>query len=402
MTAASPGWTSPRARSSRPRRLPFTPGGIAMGGGGRLGDRGRGRRARGARRNDRRDRAAVLHPGQGRPERESHRHGLRSGLRLGGPRVRDGARRPPERGGAAPLPTPLATTSVVFAGERSGSAGAENGRIVRIDPGGEPDHGRPRRCTARSPISRSATGSVWVSIVPDDVVFRLSPDDGSVLATVPAGTGRRPCRPGTGCGSPTQGPRDRAGEHGRDTRASCHHRHALGGPLPRRPPVDIGRRAGAGRNDRDGQGAADPARVRRRRKRPGRPRRERRARSSASSPTRPAHTSSTTPTPRGPRAGSCGRRSRRRCPTSRRTAGHTRSGSAGGSGSRRPRVRRSPPRRSGTRSSARSRPSSPPGGQPNPDRLDSSPMSSVRRRTPPEGRATSAASRRGATRSRSG
>ena len=29
---------------------------------------------------------------------------------------------------------------------------------------------------------------MWVSIVPDDVVYRLSPDDGSVLATIPAGS----------------------------------------------------------------------------------------------------------------------------------------------------------------------------------------------------------------------
>jgi ABC-type transport system substrate-binding protein/tRNA A-37 threonylcarbamoyl transferase component Bud32 len=86
------------------------------------------------------------------------------------------------------FPTPLSTTSVVFAGESVWVAGSENGRIVRIDP-------VTNRITAVTPLHGTVTDlavdrdSVWVSIVPDDVVFRLSPDDGSVLATIPAGAG---------------------------------------------------------------------------------------------------------------------------------------------------------------------------------------------------------------------
>ena len=86
------------------------------------------------------------------------------------------------------FPTPLSTTSVVFAGDNVWVAGAENGRIVRIDP-------VTNRITAVTPLHGTVTDlavdrdSVWVSIVPDDVVFRLSPDDGSVLATIPAGAG---------------------------------------------------------------------------------------------------------------------------------------------------------------------------------------------------------------------
>ena len=84
--------------------------------------------------------------------------------------------------------TPLAPTSVVFAGGEVWVASAENGRIVRIDPA-------TNRITAVTPLHGTAIdlaadrGSVWVATVPDDVVFRLSPDDGSVLATFPAGDG---------------------------------------------------------------------------------------------------------------------------------------------------------------------------------------------------------------------
>ena len=72
------------------------------------------------------------------------------------------------------FPTPLSTTSVVFAGGNVWAASAENGRIVRIDPA-------TNRITAVTPLHGTVTdlavddGSVWVSIVPDDVVFRLQP-----------------------------------------------------------------------------------------------------------------------------------------------------------------------------------------------------------------------------------
>ena len=103
------------------------------------------------------------------------------------------------------FPTPLATTSVVFAGGNVWVASAENGRIVRIDPA-------TNRITAVTPLHGTVTDlavdrdSVWVSIVPDDVVFRLSPDDGSVLATLPAGAGPSTLSAGgRACGSPTRG-----------------------------------------------------------------------------------------------------------------------------------------------------------------------------------------------------
>jgi hypothetical protein len=75
---------------------------------------------------------------------------------------------------------------VAFAASGVWVASAENGRVVRIDPATD-------RITAITPLHGTITdlavdrGSVWVSIVPDDVVFRLSPDDGSVLATIPGG-----------------------------------------------------------------------------------------------------------------------------------------------------------------------------------------------------------------------
>ena len=169
------------------------------------------------------------------------------------------------------FPTPLSTTSVVFAGGNVWAAGSENGRIVRIDP-------VTNRITAVTPLHGTVTDlavdrdSVWVSIVPDDVVFRLSPDDGSVLATIPAGDGAvNPVGRGRGVDRRREGARDRPGEHGRDTRATAHHRHAVGGPLPRRPAVGLGRRVRARRVRRDDRDAPDPARHRRHRpRRPGR------------------------------------------------------------------------------------------------------------------------------------
>ena len=170
--------------------LPFTPGGIAAGGGDawvtedggdglvRL-DGTTGAIAR---------RFSV--PARGDRSREPDRHRLRSGLRLGGPRARDGARRPPDRGGRStasrprcprrPSSSPATTVWV---------AGAENGRIVEDRPGGEPHHGRHAAARHDHRPRGRQRNSVWVAIVPDDVVFRLSPDDGSVLATIPAGDG---------------------------------------------------------------------------------------------------------------------------------------------------------------------------------------------------------------------
>ena len=170
------------------------------------------------------------------------------------------------------FPTPLAPTSVVFAGDNVWVAGAENGRIVRIDPA-------TNRITAVTPLHGTVTDlavdrdSVWVSTVPDDVVFRLSPDDGSVLATLPAGDGPSTLSAGDGVWiADTRGPRDRPREHGRDTRAAAHHRHAVGGPLPRRPAVGLGgRRPAARRLRREYGGAPDPARHRRPSARPTRP-----------------------------------------------------------------------------------------------------------------------------------
>jgi ABC-type transport system substrate-binding protein len=82
--------------------------------------------------------------------------------------------------------TPLAATSIVFAEGAVWVASAENGRVVKIDPA-------INKITASTPLHATITdlavgnGSVWVSIVPDNVVYRLSLDDGSVLATIPAG-----------------------------------------------------------------------------------------------------------------------------------------------------------------------------------------------------------------------
>ena len=239
----------------------------------RLGDRGRRRRAR-ARSTARPARSRGGSPS--RPgatgSRESHRHRVRSGLGLGGPRRPRRCASTPGAGRCSTASRPRwprrpwsspATTSGWRAPRTAGSSGSTRRRT-----GSRPS----RRCTARSPTSRSDRNSVWVSIVPDDVVFRLSPDDGSVLATLPAGDGPSTLSAGDGrVDRRRRGPRDRPGEHGRDTRAAAHHRHAVGGPLPRRPAVGVGRRARARRIRRDGRDAPDPDGLRRHRPAPTRP-----------------------------------------------------------------------------------------------------------------------------------
>ena len=233
--------------------------------------------------------------------------------------------------------TPLAATSVVFADGNVWVASAENGRIVRIDP-------VANRITAVTPLHGTVTDlavdrdSVWVSIVPDDVVFRLSPDDGSVLATLPPVRRRQPCRPRTGCGSRTReaarsSARARTGPGSDCPPAARRGRPATttaccGPRWPPRSPPPPARTPGPSGSRSPPTRSATPT--------PPWPV----ARSSTSWPTRPAPTSSTTRTPRGPTAASSVRRSRPECPPSRRTAGHTGSVCAGGSASRRPRARR--------------------------------------------------------------
>ena len=84
------------------------------------------------------------------------------------------------------IPTPLAASWIVFAGGAVWVASAENGRVVKIDPA-------TNRVSAATPLHGTVTdlavndSSAWVSIVPDNVVYRLSADDGSVLATIAGG-----------------------------------------------------------------------------------------------------------------------------------------------------------------------------------------------------------------------
>ena len=93
--------------------------------------------------------------------------------------------------------TPLAASSIVFAGGAVWVASAENGRIVKIDPA-------TNRVSASTSLHGTVTdlavndSSAWVSIVPDNIVYRLSADDGSVLATWRAARGRHRSSLGNG------------------------------------------------------------------------------------------------------------------------------------------------------------------------------------------------------------
>ena len=206
-------------------RLPFVPGGIATGGGGAWVTEDGGP---GLVRLDGTTGAIVRRFSV--PARGDFRSPSPTGIAFGAGSVwvargSETARVAPGSGAVEHrFPTPLAATSVVYAGGSVWAASADNGRVVRIDPA-------TNRITAATPLHGSITdlavdrGSVWVSIVPDDVVFRLSPDDGSVLATIPAGAW--PSSLSTGDGLWVADAKGRAilrVEHERDARAAAHHR----------------------------------------------------------------------------------------------------------------------------------------------------------------------------------
>ena len=242
--------------------LPFTPGGIATGGGDAWVTEDGGD---GLVRLDGTTGAIVAAAVRSRPgatggtRAQSHRHRVRSGLGLGGPRVRDGARRPPQRRWSTasrprwprrPWSSPTATSGW-RAPRTAGSSGStpSTNRITAVTP----LHGT---------VTDLAVGSdsVWVSIVPDDVVFRLSPDDGSVLATLPAGAGPSTLSAADGvwiadaegreiAHVSADGTRDELPTTGTPWAARC----------SRRPAVGLGgRRPAARRLRREHRGAPDP------------------------------------------------------------------------------------------------------------------------------------------------
>ena len=249
---------------------PVLPGAIATGGGGGLGHRGRWAGARASRRDDRADREAVLRPDPGRPRCEPDRHRLRGGLGLGRARARDGARRPRRAGrSCSRIPTPLAATSVVFA-ERRGLGGERRERTGREDRSRDRTGSRRRRrCTPRSPTSPSATARCGSRSSPTTSSTGSAPTTAACSRRSRPARGRRRCRPATGSGSRTRRAASSSASTPTDSATiAAALRPAAGDPLPRRPPVDIRRRARAGRRDaRPGQDAEDPARERRRRKR---------------------------------------------------------------------------------------------------------------------------------------
>jgi ABC-type transport system substrate-binding protein/streptogramin lyase len=167
-------------------RLSFVPGGIATGGGSTWVTEDRG--ARLVRLDRATGRIAQRFSVPLRGERTASPTGIAFGAgSLWVARGPETARVDPADGHVVRrFLTPLAASAVVFSQGSVWVASAENGRVVKIDPG-------TNRITAATPLHGTITdlavdnAAVWVSIVPDNVVYRLSPDDGSVLGTIPAG-----------------------------------------------------------------------------------------------------------------------------------------------------------------------------------------------------------------------
>jgi ABC-type transport system substrate-binding protein/tRNA A-37 threonylcarbamoyl transferase component Bud32 len=86
------------------------------------------------------------------------------------------------------FPLPVTATLLTFANGALWAASSENGLVEKIDPTTDRI---AARATLHGWISALAVaeGSVWASVTPDDVVFRLNEDDASVEQTVPTGGG---------------------------------------------------------------------------------------------------------------------------------------------------------------------------------------------------------------------
>jgi peptide/nickel transport system substrate-binding protein len=81
---------------------------------------------------------------------------------------------------------PVTATLLTFADGDLWAASSENGLIEKIDPASNRIVARARLHGWISAMT-VAGGSVWATVAPDDVVFRLNQDDASVEQTVPAG-----------------------------------------------------------------------------------------------------------------------------------------------------------------------------------------------------------------------
>jgi ABC-type transport system substrate-binding protein/predicted Ser/Thr protein kinase len=81
---------------------------------------------------------------------------------------------------------PITATLLAFAHGRLWAVSSENGQVEEIDPATNTIAARARLHGWVSALAITG-GSVWASVVPDDVVFRLSEDDASIEGTSPAG-----------------------------------------------------------------------------------------------------------------------------------------------------------------------------------------------------------------------
>ena len=85
--------------------------------------------------------------------------------------------------------TPTPPTSWPQRTTRSGSRRTTTAGLVEIDAGERPQSSRQPKLHAFVTDLDVGGGAAWVAVTPEDRVYQLSPDDGSVQGTFPAGPG---------------------------------------------------------------------------------------------------------------------------------------------------------------------------------------------------------------------
>ena len=116
--------------------------------------------------------------------------------------------------------TPLDADRLAFGGGALWVASSGDGQLFEIDAATNAIVARPKLHGYVTDLA-VADGSAWVTVTPEDLVYRLNPDDGSVQGALPPGRDRRASRcSGARWSSPTAARAPCRGSTSRVARAS--------------------------------------------------------------------------------------------------------------------------------------------------------------------------------------